>query len=166
MATATYYFNAYDAGVNEWANDPANMVDGSILTESWTNQADDLQLLTGNTCDGTNLGVITKVEIRAYGYIANVSRVGLTPVFSGTDDGDDHNAITGFSPAWSNYFDITSDTNAPATWTWNDVKDLDCKVLATFDSGNLHCYKVEIQVTYWFGALSTKLATNVSYYYY
>jgi len=149
MSVITYYFNAYDVGVNEWANTPENMVDGDTGTEAWTNQNNDVQLLTGNTCAGTDLGTITKVELRAFGYISNVSRVALVPVFAGINDGDSHNAITNFTPgAWSSYFDITEDTNAPISWAWSDVQNLDCNVIATYDSGNLHCYKVEIQVTY------------------
>lgn len=148
MSVITYYFNAYDTGVTEWETNPENMVDGDTGVYADTTINDDLQLLTGNTCAGSDIGTITKVEIRAFNYIANVSRVYLTPVFGGTDDGDTENTNAGFSGAWSSYFDITEDTNAPGTWGWSDVQNLDCKVAATYDAGTLHVSKVEIRVTY------------------
>jgi len=149
MTEVSYYFNSYDVG-EVWANNPEYMVDND--TDTYTTSAinSDTQLLDGNTCDGTNLGTITKVELRLFGKIsggANTSH--LVPVFSGTDDGDNHNmGSPSFSGEWSDYADITSDTNAPGTWSWSDVQNLDCDVILDEAGGTSSVSKVEIRVTY------------------
>ena len=58
-------------------------------------------------------------------------------------------AVTGGSNPIS-WIDITSDTNAPGTWTWTDVSNLDLDVTAILPTGNgkLRVYKVEVRVTY------------------
>lgn len=89
-ATVTYYFNAYDVGGEVWATTPANMVDGTNTNYASTTRNKDVELLTGNSCPGTDLGAISKVEIRAYGYYTGNDEVGLRPVFGGTTDGDNH----------------------------------------------------------------------------
>ena len=141
-----YYFNAYTIGV--WTN-PDNMVDGYTGTYGTTSNDGDTQVLTGNTCDGTDLGTISTVEIRAYGYGDADDKLELTPVFTG-GDGDLHSAAPGTSPVWSAWYDITSDTNAPSPWTWSAVQSLDFKVIFTKagKANTMHCAKVEIRVTY------------------
>jgi len=153
----TYYFNAYDSGGEEWGTTPQYMVDGDLGTEARDNPAANqstVQLLTGNTCDGTDLGTITKVEIRAYtwvGFYSFGSGTKFRPVFGGSSDGDNHEDESDRIPDWTYYFDITSDTNAPATWSWTDVQNLDCDIEAyngAIVQFTHDCYKVEIQVTY------------------
>ena len=161
--TVTYYFNAYDSGGEEWANRPEKLVDG--LTTPGTNSAysdgpGDIELLTGNTCDGTNLGTITKVELRIYAVAIQEGGdyIRLRPVFGG-GDGDNHNVGSlSYIGEWSSYFDITSDTNAPGTWSWANVKDLDCDVEDYQDGGitAAFAWKVEIQVTYTGGAAARR----------
>ena len=150
MATVTYYFDGYDTGGEEWTFDPDYMVDNNLSNLSYTNTDGDVELLNSNTCPGTGGATITKVELRAYG--RNSSFFGgdcnIRPVFSG-GDGDNHLWGPTGSNAWSSYIDITSDTNAPGTWTWGDVQSLDCDmevVLAFFQQ--VRCGKVEIRVTY------------------
>ena len=149
MATATYYFNAKSS---DWDTNPENMIDGSVDTDASTATNDQIQLLTGNTCDGTSLGTISKVELRAYGSISGgASQLRTTPVFGGSDDGDEHN-MDYYVEGWSSYEDITSDTNAPGTWDWNDIQNLDCKAKAYINGGTAICAKVEIEVTYTAGS--------------
>ncbi|GAJ11231.1 unnamed protein product, partial [marine sediment metagenome] len=86
MAEVTYYFNAYTVGV--WT-DPDNIVDGDIGTFGYTNVKKTAQTLTGNSCPGTDLGPITKVELRLYGKGDGDDRIDITPVFAG-GNGDTH----------------------------------------------------------------------------
>jgi len=149
--TVTYYFNDYDAGGEEWETNPANMVDGDTGTLANSSpEYLDIELCNSNTCDGSGSGSITKVELRVYAktnYFNNETIV-VRPVFSG-GDGDDHTLTLYTTAQWSSYVDITSDTNAPATWTWSGIQNLDCDIEYNPTNGSsANCYKVEIQVTY------------------
>lgn len=145
--TVKYYFNSYE--VSGWTN-PNNMLDGSTLTFADV-EGTDLQACDGNTCPGTNLGTITKVELRFHGYASSIVGEGtiidLIPGFEG-GAGDSHTEILTTSPFWSAYFDITTDPNAPSPWTWADVQDLWCFVNSGGDEVTYYCSKVEIRVTY------------------
>jgi len=56
---------------------------------------------------------------------------------------------------WTPWFDITSDTNAPASWTWTDVQNLDIKVRGVDPaSHDTSCYKIEVRVTYTTGTVT------------
>jgi hypothetical protein len=54
--------------------------------------------------------------------------------------------------AWSQWFDITFDPFAPQSWTWTEVDNLDCDVIAENEPlrppFTLYCSKIEIRVTY------------------
>jgi len=145
----TYYFNAYDAG-KSWGTAPENMADGIETNYASTKKNKDVELLTGNTCPGTDMGAIIKVEIRAYGYYTTDDNAELRPVFGGTANGDDHLNALPASAGWGQYFDITADTNAPATWTGSDVQSLDCdvKYYKTGRPDRVYVGKVEIRVTF------------------
>lgn len=145
MAEVTYYFNSKSS---DWENNPGNMIDGDIDTDASSTILDQIQTLNGNTCAGTDLGTITKVEIRAHGWISGgAGQVRGTPVFGGVDDGDEHN-FDFFAEAWSSYVDITSDTNAPDWSVWTQIQNLDCDVKALPAGGTPFVSKVEIRVTY------------------
>jgi len=108
-----------------------------------------VELLTGNTCVGTNLGSISAVEIRAYGIVDNpLSKVSFRPVFGGSSDGDDHQSTIYSSNDWSHRMNITLDTNAPAPWSWTDVQNLDCDVIYNQHGASGSVSKVEIRTTY------------------
>jgi len=148
MAEITYYFNAYDVGGLEWDTLPAQMVDGNTRTAGYTNTDQQIQLLTGNTCAGTDLGTISKVEIRICASKKTyTSSIDIIPVFV-NGDGDSHNIELLTIKSWREYVDITTDTNNPGTWVWTDVQDLQCKIRANSDGGILYCFEVEIRVTY------------------
>ena len=146
---ASYYFNAYDAGGEEWETNPANMVDNNTGNYAKSLTDNKVELLTGNTCSGTNLGTISAVEIRAYGIVDNpLSKVSFRPVFGGSSDGDDHQSSIYSSNAWSNRMNVTLDTNAPSPWLWTDVQNLDCDVIYKPHSASGSVSKVEIRITY------------------
>jgi len=151
-SASTYQFNDYDAGVTEWTTTPANMVDGSTATFASTTTDADVELLTANANSGTDLGTITKVEVQAYAYQSTdtTGSITLTPIFSGTNSGDGHSFNPGTSADWSTYADITSDTNAPSTWTWADVQNLDLNVTWNANAGSNTGYlaQANVRVTY------------------
>ncbi|GAJ00693.1 unnamed protein product, partial [marine sediment metagenome] len=147
MPDQTYYFNAYVTPV--WTN-PGNIVDGDIGTFGYTNAKKTAQLLTGNTCPGTDLGTITKVELRLFGKGDGDDRIDITPVFTG-GNGDTHQTTPVVSPGgWVAYVDITTDTNHPDWSLWSHIQDLDCIIssVAVGKGNALYCAKVEIRVTY------------------
>ena len=122
-----------------------------------------MEFCNSNNCSGVNYGPISKVELRARGYHVGDGSLKLRPVFSG-GDGDDHVFSLSMWVQWSSWYDITNDTNAPASWSWDDIKDLDCDV----ESSNLYglpwysvaCSQVEIRVTY-----SQPVAPTITYVY-
>lgn len=152
--TVTYYFDGYDVDGEEWTNLPENMVDGNTVQPAHTGAPNQVQLCNSNTCPGTDLGTITKVEIRCYAHHTyDGHELRLRPVLAG-GDGDDHDfAIPVWVGDWCAYQDITSDTNAPSPWTWAAVQGLDVDIVAIDGKGypyywDEYCSKVEIRVTY------------------
>ncbi len=148
--TATYYFNDYST--SDW-NNPVN-IDSSISTWAFeSNQASGVLALDENSYSSGGTGTITKVELRAYVKYEKVlgGRGYLRPVFSG-GDGDNHIfSLFSSTGAWTSYFDITSDTNAPSTWTWSLINSLDCDLEANINTGakqNIFVAKIDIRVTY------------------
>jgi hypothetical protein len=147
----TYYFNRYDTeGGEEWSTNPGYMVDGDTRNFASTSISDDVELCDDNTYNSGGSGVISKVELRALTYYQGVGwgYVNLVPVFDGSSDGDNHQISCSGSATWSKWMDITSDTNAPGSWSWSDIESLDCDVVSDVVSGDVYCSKVEIQVTY------------------
>jgi uncharacterized delta-60 repeat protein len=156
----TYYFNGY--GAERWTNYP-NMTDGLTSSHAWTSGDGNTQLNTNNTCPGTDLGTITKVELRVHGG-ANLNPpteedddIILRPVFGGTIDGTDYQVdmpasggVGAPNKDWSVWVDITNDSNAPSTWGWSDVQNLDCDVVhkQVNNLENMLAGKVEIRVAY------------------
>ncbi len=158
MAEVTYYFDVKHVST-DWEFDPEYMVDG-ILTNYASSDSYEEQLLTGNTCPGTNLGTITKVELRWYAYGDGGDYIRIWPEFTG-GTGDLHAQTPGTGPpgAWSNYEDITTDTNAGDWSAWSQVQDLDCDIrrVSSGKSNLVYCAKVEIRVTYTTGAAWTQV---------
>jgi hypothetical protein len=150
-----YFFDDYDTGDpgEQWLTNPGYMVDGNLSTFASTSVTGDVEFLGGNSCNGEDLGVIGKVELRCQGYNYGLGGMGtkniiLRPVFSG-GDGDDHVFVTTSSASWSVWFNITDDTNAPGKWDWKNIIGLCCDVESNLTSGfTLYCSKVEIRVTY------------------
>ena len=149
----TYHFDSYDN--NEvWATNPGCMVDGDATDYASTSSNGDVELCNGNNCSGTNLGTISKVELRVSSYCSSGQRdTILQPVFGGTIDGVEYRYETSITAdSWSQWFDITYDPFAPQSWGWTEIDILDCDVEAeNIPMGQpftLKCSKIEIRVTY------------------
>ena len=116
--TITYYFNAY-AGGEAWNIDPQDMCDGDTGRWARTNQPGQvipeiaIQHLTANTCAGTDLGTITKVELRAKVNAPysppDINYITLRPIFNSQDGSDFRITVQG--TMWSAWFDITNSSS-------------------------------------------------------
>jgi peptidase M28-like protein/PKD domain-containing protein len=147
----TYYFNHYDSN-EAWTTNPSSMVNGNDSSYTSTTSDGDIEFCDGNNCSGSDLGIISKVEIRVKGYRYYNGSIKLRPVFR-SGDGDNHGFSLSSQGGWSQWYDITSDTNAPGSWTWADVRSLRCDVEASIIISGLppsivYCSQVEVQVTY------------------
>jgi hypothetical protein len=151
-APVTYYFNAWSTA-EEWKTTPQNMVDGTESNYAETKTANDVELLTGNDCPGTDLGTISKVEIRAFGYCDDADNGAyLRPIFDLGDGSNYDAAIPPATGAWGLYRDITIDPpNAPSAWIWSNVSTLDCDVeyYSGAKADDVYVGEVEIRVTYY-----------------
>lgn len=160
-ATATYQFNGFNNNGsydNNTGYEVAKIVDGNDNTYGRDNNNNHYVTLTGNTCTGTNLGTITRVTIAYRGTSDRTSTSDIyqrfVPYFGGTTAGANYNqANSDFhaegSPGWSQEFDITNGVNAPGTWSWSDVQNLDLRWITIRPvTGRLNTYAVRITVTY------------------
>lgn len=141
----TWYFRTYD-GTEKWETNPQNMVDGNLASYAVTNNADEVQKLS--QLYNAPIGSIVKVEVRAYGYTAGDEKVYLRPIFS-AGDGDNHEWALPASAGWSSYYDITNDTNAPASWAYSDLDSLamDVQYIGVGKKDNAYIAKIEIRIT-------------------
>lgn len=150
MAEVTYYFDT--SASYFWETNPEHMYDGSLTTFASANKKGDNQHLKHNTCLGIDLGAITKVELRVYGYGDGDDRIGLTPFELDTE----YLVTMPVAEDWSAYVNITNDPSAPSPWTWLDVKNLTLAhgyyqgvaFRSVGKANTIYCAKVEIRVTY------------------
>ena len=165
----TYYFDDYDVGSELWDN-PERMVDGTpgypppdIYGSHTSTLYPTLHGNRSQTLNSTNYldsswygggyGWINTVEIRLNGINGGKtwvhSYINLTPIFV-AGEGDNHKYILGnqWQTSWSNWYDITTDTNASSPWTWNDVENIKVNVTGYSDTDTVDCSQVEIRITY------------------
>jgi hypothetical protein len=143
----TFYFNSYDT-IRGWTNNPEKMVDGN--TSNYASETIDrtFEICDGNTCYGLDRGPISKVEIRAFGKYSGTMGPPVHDIILKAMGGN-HFYSPSTTGAWSNWYDITNNPEAPNQWTWNDIKDLNVDVEASIGGiFTMYCSKVEIQVTY------------------
>jgi len=176
MATINYYYNAGSASSSNFAN-IANAYDGNDTTYAQNvykiggSPSTETAYLTGNACNGSSLGLITKVEYRVKVYGDKKSTVGFNsrvymtsrPYFGGSSAGTTttrfdsglNDSAYNYAAQWSAYTDITNDTNAP-TWgtDWTNVSGLDIRVVAYWSAGVIgtdnvdRLYECQLRVTY------------------
>lgn len=153
MSIVTYYMNSYDKGT--WS-DVSNIYDGDDDTYGYSDTGGEFSRSDDNSCPGTNLGTITKVEMRLKGYYTYSGRApgaGILwcPGFTAGYGTEVVFILPTNTGAWSSYEDITEDTNAPANWTWSEVSSLDSYIESDPGSdlvNNIYCSIIEIRVTY------------------
>lgn len=138
--TVEYYFDDYDVAT-AWATNPQLMVDGFTGNYAETNQEGDMEMCDENTCPGTDLGTISKVELQAYGYTADVGDDALLD-WAGQGGPRMWTTSPGYGLGWS---DVTAGDPA---WTWADVVNMNVLVICSTRGGNVYCSQVEIRVTY------------------
>lgn len=145
MAEVTYYF---DVGLGVWS-DPSYAFDN--ILSNFASTANDGYYEQGQetNCDGTDLGTITKVEIRLYAYGDGNDRIDIS--FGGSPTTPEYQLIPAASEGWTGYVDVTSDPNVNG-WTWAKIADPTPDCILEYDKsgkGNtMYCAKVEIRVTY------------------
>ena len=146
-----FYFNTYDTR-NQWETFPALMVDGTTTFFASTTINGDDEIVNNNNCSGSGIGNVLYVYIRAYAYEQQTNPSGYLGLIPRTasGDGNSHNYKMTTSASWSQWFDITNDTNMPSDWTFIDIRNLDCHVLAigvnAVPSNTHYCAKVEIKI--------------------
>ena len=153
--TTTYCFSEYD-WLEAWETYPWNMADCDPDTYASTGIDGDVELLYGPITTGSSPGTITKVEIRAKGYYTGGQQgyIFLRPVFR-LGDGDNHEFTLSkdlVNATWSEWFNITGDTNHPDPWTVDDVINLKVDVEAEIKEPagptcTVYCSIVELRVT-------------------
>jgi plastocyanin len=148
--TATEVYHYVEEYNSDW-DEPGCMVDGDEESFSYADSDGEEQLCLTTSCEGVDLGTIYQVEIRACGWREEPpANITLTPVFDGTTDGESYIfEVPEGEAAWSDWYDITNDANAPSSWNWSDITALDCRAEAV-GSGefNVLCSKIEVRVSY------------------
>ena len=137
MATATYYYDSYDSGGSTFAN-PGNAIDNNLTTYASAAGVGEILVFNSTSCDGTNLGTITKVEARAYGYRSG------TPEWYFECNSNFASLSLGTSAGWTSYADITS----YRSWTWAVIAAGDEYLTDYGVGGSFYIAKVELRVTY------------------
>lgn len=141
----TYYFDEYST--SQWT-DPSKIVDNDL--ETYASEATDGQYtrLAGTNGPGTDLGTITKVEIRCYGYGDGNDRIDIAWI---SDMSTEYQLTMPLSPDWSSYANVTADPNVDG-WTWAKVASMVSLPYLQKDNvakGNtIYCAKAELRVTY------------------
>ena len=152
----TYYWDEYDSSPLTWTSE-SGAFDGSL--EYAANTASDGYYLQGTatTCPGDDLGTITKVEIRCYGYGDGDDRIDIS--FNSVDTGPTTPEYQITMPPlpkdWSSYVDVTNDSNVNG-WTWAKIANLYSEsslvLVAEYDKSGkgdtMRCFMIQIRVTY------------------
>jgi hypothetical protein len=162
MSTITMYYNAGSEAGTNWT-DESYAWNGSATTNygyrTIVHGVDETTLWclssTMATSPPTGETIIDKVEV--YASVTSVSdfvyynKFKFCPLFNGSTSGTVYELNTASSQTTITQ-DITTSTNAPSTWTWDDVTNLDIKWWgkSTSPSSNyvLRVYEVWLVVTY------------------
>lgn len=169
-----FYFDGYDATKMVFRAWPENMVDGVLETAAYSGgeRHNRTQYLDSNTCGSECVArqeEIYSVEVRLYGCSVIGNKKGnvlVRPYFKGEPSIEyvfNLNDPVANAPKgtvvrdcfpkdmrYTDYADITNAPGAPASWTWNDVGNLDLLITAN-KIGTPDYFKVgqvEIRVAY------------------
>ena len=158
--TSTYrYTDGVDAGsywnndTNAWDNTDNTFANRSIAKNTQPETSKWLKA-TDNNCPATISGLISisKVEIGITGITNYNSKLYAVPTFSGSTDGSQHTLSDIGTSNTTEWVDITTDTNAPSTWTLSDVQNLDIKVYGSnsnyISSESVYIDQYYVRITY------------------
>jgi hypothetical protein len=156
MASEIIGFDTGTEAGSNWSND-SNAWDGNDSTYATRNVAkastETTKWIKATSQDLTcSLSNIKKVEIgvRASSADSDDIDIYVIPIFGGTTDGNTYVQTDVYS-ATTYWFDITSDSNAPSTWTQSDIEGLDIKVFGAntnfMNAYNLYIHEFYIRVT-------------------
>ena len=160
-ADVTYYFNSYDSNFN-FLN-PDNIVDGSTSTYATCNVDTAILFQDSNTYGGGLSYSINEVHMRVYYSITDTDGTAdleLLPWFGPAGEDTENKAgeivtvIDGgvnVSSRWSEWYEISNDSNAPKPFSFSDIETLEMAVGGASHGSvlpELRVYKVEIRVTY------------------
>jgi hypothetical protein len=134
--TTTYYFDDYNISDTNAAN--PNHGTNHILFDCAELTADEYITLNSSTLINSEEELykpdIRSVKVRFFvqdGMLSNTAT--FTPEFV-SGDGTSQQINGNGNQVWSEWFDITEETNAPSEWSWSDLESL--KINVTADSGN------------------------------
>ena len=175
----TYRYDNY-SDIFNWYWHPERMVDGSLGTEAgawYINESqwvfDLLDTDDDTPCPSSGFG-IGKVEIRAYGWCSQPPAdvwINLTPVFGGTNNGTNITWIPpryGSQRDYSPWYDITNDVNAPASWAWSDVQNLEANITYMTNDpyvSTMYIFTIEVRVSPSYTGGETTHWTNATYHF-
>ena len=144
-----WYFDSY-LPIDAWENDPENMVDGNPGTFASTSTSGDTQYLNGNEYDEEYEYEITKVWIKVWGkYSGSETDILLTPIRDRVP-GDTYRFTPDTSLNYSEWFNITGDWPTQSWWTWEDIEDLECVVMADYNENSFTLYCSQVDIAVWF----------------
>ncbi len=168
----TYIFNAGTSVY--WTNDTYswdNTDDTYAYRDIPRRSADDSANYLEGNANGvpSNAYVITDVEIGVEGYFEDTDiTVYALPRFGGTTNGSSY-SISGFTTTdtdtvfWASVF---SDANAPSTWTWSDVQNMDMRIYGSnADNAQprlLYIDQMYVRVTYNYNVAPTVSFSSIS----
>ena len=144
-----YYFDDYEW--ETWDTSPENVVDGDNTTYGQDNDEGYQMLLNSTNYTGGMSDTISSVEFRLYWWSNNWDGTWpqMKPSYDGTNGSVFEDDDQGGGAAWTEWYDITEDTNAPATWTWSDIETLNLYLGMTRPSwGLIRPYIIELRVNY------------------
>ena len=147
-----YWFTGHNAA-NEWETNPAGLDNNNIGDYASTDNDNDAQEENANNAITNNIGEISAVELRAFGYGDGGDYIIYAPNFLIGGAGATFNWIppNGIgAAAYDAWRDITADPAAPDPWTWTDVNGLDCTLTYMKDgkANILYISTLEIRVTF------------------
>jgi len=157
MAVITYSFSSgSEAGANwtslndAWDGNLAS--NANRFVNSWVGQETDKWIQAETNNAPASGGSLISIEVGIYfetGYSGDIT-ANIVPVFNGSTFGDIHSLGAKTSSDWG-YVDITNDTNAPGSWDWTDIQNLDLRCYGgnmTPSQGFFRIYEFSIRVTY------------------
>ena len=155
-----YYFNGYSAGSTNWTG-LGNIVDNSDSTYGIANVSSGILTLTSNTCPGTDLGTITKLEFGAHIDLSQsaIDNFGFELVINNTQAW----ALTSYINDTWEWVEVFPGSFGRSSFSWADIAGATCYVTPSFNlSDFLRLHQVRLRVTYIAAQTGTQYTQSVS----